>query len=703
MLTAQNAFARGDFLSVARDRAVDTWQYWASLGLLGHPADAAATLQQFKDPDAAFYSAAASWIAGDDDRALHALERCTGDHAQRLAQLIRRQPITVLGQLPWARGGTWDIVTNAKDPHFRVLNVTFHRDDIANRPYADVRTLVPENAQIDFFVAEMVEWHLIPPNVRALGCPVLGHSSDFDLHVQTVLPWLELFDELIVLDDTQWRDMSAMTSVPVSVYPKVFGVPAQLPPLGERERDTDVYLSGTVWHSYHFDKDPVVLEVLGVPDIRVRIVSGFDKWETYYQSLAGSKICCTFVRHPGAMPTRGLEALGMGCAVAIQEQSALRLFAADDAALVPYDSSRAGSLAAAIQTILTDWRQYETRARAGAAAIRHEFALDRVASQYLRFLTVLAAKPRTPRAGPTPDNLIQKRPIVQKGWLPAYKFGQGLLIEWADASVARIERQLKTDDSARLLNDLAREQLLAHYHDPAAASEWLDSVVLPLERAVERFSTALVPRFNLIRILVHFGEPAQVRRAVALIDDTLAQKIDQWHVDRLDDVLPWDFCPSFFNYRRYFDTVVRFADSSTAAPELIATIVASLSHYRARYADEIPGARSRIDCAREAVRLDPDFVDYVLYYCRQLIARARSTDLAEAGACLEALTRRSLRLLETLDISRHLPPQMRGEWYADLEALAARFWSTTEMREYFPEPSLRSSTHAFPAPSPPPR
>ena len=46
-------------------------------------------------------------------------------------------------------------------------------------------------------------------------------------------------------------------------------------------RDIDVFLSGTVNHPYHSDKDPVVLDVLGLPDIRLRIVEGFEGTESY--------------------------------------------------------------------------------------------------------------------------------------------------------------------------------------------------------------------------------------------------------------------------------------------------------------------------------------------------------------------------------------------------------------------------------------
>lgn len=686
-------FAAGDYVSAARHLPPDSWQYWASLGLIGHPADAVDALARFTDPDASFFSGVASWIAGDDDRARHVLGRCEGAHAQRLLDLMAKPPITVLAQLPWTRRGAWDLLGHLKDSAFQVLNVSFHPDDIQNRPYADVATLIPRGVRPDFFVAEMFEWHLIPPNIRTLGCPVLGHSSDFDLHIQTVAPWLEIFDELIVLDHVEWRDMRRAVRVPVSVFPKVFGVPAHLPELMDEQRDIDVFLSGTVTHPYHCDKDPIVLDILSVPDICVRMVQGFEAADTYYQNLAASKVCCTFVRHQGAMPTRGLEALGMGCAVLVQEESALRLFVSQDEGVVPYPA-QTGGLVAVIQSVLSGWGDYRLRARRGADIVRREFALDRVASQYLRYLTFLAAKPRATRLGPEPDQLVQKRPVVYKGWLPSYRFDSGLLRDWASASAARLERRLGVEETAGLLNDLARERLLAHYHDHTNGLKWLDTVVAPLERAVERFPTALVPRFNLVRILLHFGEPQRVRRGIHLIDDMLRCS-ENWQLNPLDDVLPWDFCPSWFNYRRYFDAVTGGMGSLDGyAPELTAVILASLNHYRARYADEIAPECSKLELAAAAVRLDPDFPEYELYHCRLLIARGDPDDFDRVSSRLERLVHRSARLLEIHDIARHLPLDLQGEWCKELEIRAHRFWSATQVREDLREPALRSSIEA---------
>ena len=62
------------------------------------------------------------------------------------------------------------------------------------------------------------------------------------------------------------------------------------------------------------------------------------------------------------------------------------------------------------------------------------------------------------------------------------------MTNWATESAARIEERLLAEESVGLLNDLARERLLAHYHDRAGeGATWLADVVAPLERAISDF------------------------------------------------------------------------------------------------------------------------------------------------------------------------------------------------------------------------
>lgn len=683
-----DAFDRGDYLTAARQLSPDCWQHWASRAALGATANVTDALVGFDDPGAQFFAGVAAWMERDDERAIALLRKAQGEHARRLLDLIERRPLTVLTQLPWNRSGSWDVLGELRDDAFRVLNVSFHRDDIANQPYADVHQFVDSDSSPAFYLTEMLEWHLIPPNIRELGCPIIGHSSDYDVHIQVVAPWLSVFDELLVLDSAQWRDIAAMAPhARVSVFPKVFGVPRSVPDLTSANRTIDVFLSGTVAHPYHPDKDKLVLQLLELDEINLRIVNGFDAPANYYRSLADAKICANHLRHAGALPTRALEGLAMGCVVTLQEENVLHLFFDRDAGVVPY-GQRSGRLVDVVRTILRDPTGYLAAAERGAQLARQEFNLARVASQYLRFATVIAARPRVRHTRDT-SLLVQKRATIQKGWLPSYQFGGPLLTRWANASVERLEREYQIEPSARVLNDIARERLFAAYHRPNPQT-WLPDVLAPLAEAISAFPDVLVPRFNFVRICLHFGGDADVRRALDLLDETLAAPPASWSIDPLDDVLSWDFCPAFFNYRRYLDTVTAILGGSGAtASALMETILASLYYYRGRYAGRLPGSIDEIEYAARACTLDPEFAEYALYYCRLLIDRGRASDLREAAESLDELANRSARLLEIADLARQLPQELQGRWYEELCARAERFWAAVEMRENLPEPVLQ--------------
>ncbi len=687
--TALSSFDRGDYVAATRELPEDEWRYWASLAAIGRTRGVADELVRFADPGAQLHAGIAAWMEGDDERAVALLRGATGEHASRLVALIERRPITVLAQLPWNRSGPWDLLGELCDPAFRLLNVSFHHDDIHNRPYANVHDLVPPGITPDFYVAAMLEWHLIPPNIRGLGVPVIGHTSDYDIHIQAVAPWLGLFDEVLVLDSVQWGEVAGIArDAHVSVFPKVFGVPRGLPDIDGRDRDIDVFVSGTVMHPYYPDKDAIVLQLLSSTDARLRIVNGFDTPQRYYRNLAESKICVNYIRHPGALPTRALEGLAMGCVTAVHDDNVLRLFLDRSTGLVTY-GPQSGPLPDVVRGVLRDWKTFVRAAERGSAVVREEFDLRPVASQYLRFATVVAMRPRSPRRGPDPSSLVQKRAIVQKGWLPSYDFGGPLLTGWAEASVERLQDQRNGGTMARMLNDIARERVLASYHR-TQTSEWLRGVIEPLDEAVSAFPRALVPRLNLARVLVHFGRGPLVRRAIELLDATLAQLPASWEIDPLDDVLPWDFCPTFFNYRRYFDTVTSLlAGLDASAADLTSTILASLHYYRGRYVNRVAGPHSEIEYAAQATELDPDFAEYMLYYCRLLIDRGLEKDFHEAAGLLRALSGRSARILEILDLARQLPAALQGDWHDELCAKATRFWLSTEMRKNLPEPWLQ--------------
>jgi hypothetical protein len=93
------------------------------------------------------------------------------------------------------------------------------------------------------------------------------------------------------------------------------------------------------------------------------------------------------------------------------------------------------TLPEAIRRILSQWPDFEQRARLGSKVVRHEFDLTRVASQYFRFLTFLAARPRGQRQMQPRTGLDQKRSILLKGWIQAPQVNREIrehsLVRWS--------------------------------------------------------------------------------------------------------------------------------------------------------------------------------------------------------------------------------------------------------------------------------
>jgi hypothetical protein len=633
------------------------WQTYAALGLAGKTREAVEGLARFDRPEAVFYAAVAHWIGGEDDTAAQLLERIPTDHARNLLALLRKPCIEVLAQFPWRRDGCADLLSGAaSDPRFRVRNISFHPDDLPNKPYADVRDYCPADRTPDFYICAMVEWHLVPPNLQELSCPLFGQTADYDIHIQTVYPWLGLFDAVLVTDPSEWRDVSRLVRAPVCTFPKSFGVPNELPPLPRGEREIDVYLSGTMLHPYHPDKAQLLHQLLDVPDLRLKVINGFKMPADYYEDLAHSKICITYVRHPTALPTRGLEALAMGCALVVQEDSVLTLFAGKEQGVLTYRLGH-NDLPAAIRTIAEQWPDFARRSEASARIVREEFSLTRVASQYLRFLTFLAARPRGPRPLRTTEGLCQKRGVLHKGWLPSLDLHHSpVLKSMAVHNQRRLQTALgKEPASPHVLLDLARESVLANCHRAEAGlipvPQWLAFLRKVYRAARDRFPRSLVARFNSIRVMLHFGTPRLVSEALALLDETLDLPPDHWQIDVLEDVFPWDFFPEFFNYRSYFDQVTaHLMQGIPAEPGLRRLLLASLHAYRGFYPAYHGFYAQSLDDYQSAAALDPDFPYFRLWYAEQLLQRDLDEDRCEAARILPELADDSFVFQEAFEL-----------------------------------------------------
>ncbi|NER39838.1 MAG: hypothetical protein F6J93_38885 [Oscillatoria sp. SIO1A7] len=648
-------FARGNYSAVAMAGHSDKWQTYAALGLIGKTEMAIKGLSQFDCQEARFYSAVASWINADESTAINILETIPTPHAQNLLKLIRKTKISVLAQLPWLRGGPQDLLTGAaKDPKFDIRNISFHPQDIRNKPNADIHQFYNPQQPPDFYLCAMVEWHIIPPNIQELPCPILGQTSDFDLHIQAVQPWLQVFDEVITTDQTEWQDVSRLVDVPVSTFPKSFGIPTGLPPLTRAQRDIDVFVSGTTLHPYHFDKAELYHQVLQIPKINFFSINGFTS--EYYQLLSQSKVTFTYVRHPGATPTRGLDALSMGCAIAVPKDCVLQLYVGEQEGVVPYEME---NLDRTVNRILVNWSEFEQRAQRGAEIIRQEFTLERVASQYLRFMTFLAAKPREQRKIKLIQHLSQKRSILHKGWLPKKP---KVLAQIRKSNLACWQAQLEKKASSHLLIDMARELVLG-YADSVKTNknstnpDLLQQALEIYQTVLKRFPKCLVLRCNFIRTALHFGTPQQVSQALEVLGETLEYPTSHWQIDIMEDVFSWDFFNIFFDYRKYLDLVsenlMGAISFDSVCEQLIKLIFASLYYYQGRYSGEL-------EDFKEAFNLDSEFPYYKFWYAQALVQRGEPEDVKLAESLLVELVENSIVFVEAYYLLKQLQVTARS-------------------------------------------
>lgn len=683
------AFARGDYHRVVMEGHPDDWRTHAAAGLIGLTEKALAGLAGARAPEARYYRAVALWIGGDDAAALAELRGLEGAAPARLAALIAKPVIRVLAMLPANRHGPHVHLTGAAaDPRFAVANISTHADDLPLRPYAGIADYADPAGPPDLFVCEMVEWHQIPPDFTALPCPTIGVTSDFDLHIQGLTPWLDAFDALVVNDHTEHAGLAPAVRPPVHVFPLVFGWNGDTRQPERRPKDFDVFMSGTLYAPYHPDKAALLHRVLDIPDVRVLTVNGHLPEAAYLDLLGRSRMTVSYYRRPGGMVTRGIEAACMGCVTLLQEGSVLGLYAPPEHGLVPYDSTPEG-LARAVAAVLAEPDALAERAWKAVDDFRAAFAPAAVASRFLRYCTWLASL-QAPGTRPAPPHpLVQKRNMFWKGWMPGN--GDPDFIEaLRRGNVDRLDALAAREAAAWPGNDAARENLLDYatllIHQPASEAFLLDDALDRFRRLAAAFPDALVPRFNFVRAALHFGPPDAVAEAAALLDDMLGRPAEAWRLDIRDDVFPYDFAGGHFDYRTYLDTlmaVLRGGDGAAPAAlirSLVDLVLASLHHHRALIRDD----DGETD-AEAAHRLNPGFGPFRLDLARRLIDRHSPEGRRQAARLLGDLVRRSAFADRALHYLAHL--RAEGTPVPDFNRSAAhhaRYRAATAETEGYP-------------------
>lgn len=629
-------FRAGNWAEIALAKDASEWRTFASLGLLGLTEEAVAGLSEFQGEEPRFYEAAALWIAGDEERAARELEPLQLPHARNLLCLIRQPVIRVLAQMPSGADSQWGLTrAAARDGRFEIIEMR-GEDGGAIEPYADVRRFYDARRPPHFYSCLMVEWQHLPFNLQQLPCPILGATADFDVHCQTMLPWLDQFDELVVESQSQWHDLAPIFRRPVCTYARMAGTPPGLPPLPDRPREIDLFFSGTGLHPYHPDKARLLHECLQMEDVRFVIQNGYAPLCQYLDLLGKSRVNFTYVRYPGSMPTRGLDAISMGCALAVQRDCLLTLFLGEAEGVVTYSAEESGSLAAALSKLLAD-PCAEARARRGAQLVRREFDPGRLGPQYFRFLAFLAARPRDLRDRQMARRFDQKRRTLRTGSgarrrQERHRFLAANLSSW--------QERLTCDETPLTYGDMTREiglELAVQVEQEGSTDDrLLQSLLETFHAAIQRFPTSLPLRFNLCRVCFELGQDPLRLQARAMAEELLKLPQGRWTADAMEDLLPWDVWPDGFNYRAAFHHVMRAAGGGRReCPELVPLMLASLSAYVA------VSSADPITSLERAVELDPGFAIYRLRLAKALAAPGPRQDVKRAARLLAELARGS--------------------------------------------------------------
>ena len=660
------------------------------MGLIGNSRVAIDALQQIDSPAARFYLGCALWMDGRETEAVEVLAHSPLPEAQRLSAFIAKPVIHILAQTVW-EDATFD------DPRFQVHRTGIRRTRLnkdgelepdyreLKEPFLNIPRDLP--FQPDLYFAHMVEWQYLPYDLADLKCPTFGLTSDLDLHIQNNAPWMGAFDEVITVGGEEWAKARALRPGPTSTYPKLFGVPAELPALQEHPRDVDVFISGTMLSPYHPDKAALLQQLIRADDLHVRYMNGFLPPDSYAEELQRSKVAFTYVRHPGSMPSRGVEALAAGCAVLTQPDSALTLFAGEAEGVY---TQRPDQLAEGIRSLIANWPQVAKQAQCGAALIRRDFTNSRCISQFLRFLTIRAAITGSKRTRTVPTAPHQKRVVAQRGWVYPSTVNHRLLKHTLEECT---QREATHPDAVNAINAareldlfvatdlrrITRKIVASHSFDPGRKqlarsrqkatqlrSEMICQALDIYRHGLKQHPHSLVLRFNFIRHCLHWGTPELAAEALAMVREILNRPENYPTVRLIDDIMPWDYFGTFFNYRKYLDTLTEGIGSGEISNETARKLIlAALGNYLGQYTGEV-------NCLERAVEWDPGFAHHRFALAKALLLRNELGDVERAKELLEALFNQSL----LIEPAFHLLSALRERKFVDLPnwpEYAARF------------------------------
>ena len=222
--------------------------------------------------------------------------------------------------------------------------------------------------------------------------------------------------------------------------------------------------------------------------------------------------------------------------------------------------------------------------------------------------------------------------MLKDGWLPDYDFDFGpVLKRTGQVCHTRFMTVVNAGPaSSHAYLDAARESVLYNFHrarnGTVPCDEWLDSVASVYRRGLAMFPASRLPAcFNSLFVSCSTLRNAETVKAegLRLLDETLVQPVDEWTLDLMEDVFPWDFYPQFFNYRAYFDLITsQLTDGTDVRPGLCQLLLASLNYYRGFHAPYMDFNGQALDYFRSASTFDPSF-PYYQYHLAEVASQLR--------------------------------------------------------------------------------
>lgn len=670
---AEEAFANGDFSRAARLAESEELR-GCSLVLLGALEDGLRLLESSPTPRARYYSALAYWGLSEKERAMAVLATLSDDSAfaslaHRLGTFIERPTIRVLFQGREDPGcPDYDIVGALRAiPYVDLITIGYSPLSDVIIDYStsldEVLADLPMGWTPDFFVCHLLEDNPPPIGIEHAPFPTIGHSQDYDRHIQHCFHYLGLMDAMVALGSADHDDLSRLSHVPTYVFPLLLGVDIAAEKIIATEKTRDVFISGTPFSNTH-SKAKCIYDITQLPEqYQIEVNLGFLEPDEYYRALSSAKTTFTYVNRWGALNGRAVEAISVGTCALVQEGTELSFFLSEDDGAVPYNET---NYVEVLKRVIREWdSRYAAAAARGSKKVRGVFDFTKCTNLYLHFLVHCVLQvDKTPK--PKLDPVLSRlRYPNHSPWRIRFHFpALSHLMDLQD----RFRKSL-SGSSDYIHQDALGESFLytcltlrkSDFAGSDMPRALLNVAMVVYKGLTESHPDRLAAWFNLGRICFELGEyeTAQLIFEVMLTNPDMRYEIT--------DLLFWrEFQDGFFDYDRMMEEMVAVRKDGDAAH--LGNIASFIRESAALYLATIHVQLGNLtEALRTLETQEHAAAGFVPASVLRAILRMRAGDVAGARDDLLSALARKPYLLAKMDRDVLRAARMRGLALSDVE------------------------------------